>query len=93
MTKDKDKGNYLKTAELIEKTGLTRQIIYEYINLGLIKEALRTPAGHRLFSEHAVTEARLIHKLSESGYTLRAIRETFIEGKARQSIQDDTHNE
>ncbi len=84
---DKEK-TYFKTSELIEKSGLTRQIIYEYINMGLLIGADRTPAGHRLFDQSDVTQAKLIHQLSESGYTLRAIREIFIEGKARQHNQD-----
>ena len=78
-----EEKEYMKTAELVEKTGLTRQIIYEYINFGLIREAKRTEAGHRLFDERSVTEVKLIHQLSESGYTLRAIRDIFIEGQGR----------
>lgn len=86
---DKAEKKLLKTADLIEKSGLTRQMIYEYIGFGLLKEAERTEAGHRLFDEHAVTEARLIHELSESGYTLRAIREIFVEGKGRKKAEEN----
>ena len=80
---DTEEKKFLKTAELIERSGLTRQMIYEYISFGLLKEAQRTEAGHRLFDERSVTEAKLIHQLSESGYTLRAIRDIFIEGQGR----------
>lgn len=83
-----EEKEYMKTAGLVEKTGLTRQIIYEYINFGLIKEAKRTEAGHRLFDERAVTEAKLIHKLSETGYTLRAIRDIFVEGQGRKKSDE-----
>ena len=85
---EKPTADYLKMSELVEKSGLTRQIIYEYINNGLIREAMRTEAGHRLFGEQAITEAKLVHKLSESGYTLRAIREIFIEGKGRKQADE-----
>lgn len=80
---DSEEHKYLKTAELIERSGLTRQMIYEYMNLGLLEEVKRTPAGHRLFDEQAVAQAKLIRELSLSGYTLRAIREIFVEGKGR----------
>ena len=85
---DTEETKFLKTSDLIEKSGLTRQIIYEYINLGLITEAKRTEAGHRLFDERSVTEAKLVHQLSESGYTLRAIREIFVEGKGRRKADE-----
>jgi DNA-binding transcriptional MerR regulator len=85
---DEPEKKLLKTADLIEKSGLTRQMIYEYIGFGLLKETERTEAGHRLFDEHAVTEAKLIHELSESGYTLRAIREIFVEGKGRKKADE-----
>ena len=87
MAKDVD-NKYFKTSDLVEQSGLTRQIIYEYINFGLLKEAKRTDAGHRLFDEHSVTEAKLIHELSESGYTLRAIREIFVDGKGRKKADE-----
>ena len=86
---DEPEKKLLKTADLIEKSGLTRQMIYEYISFGLLKEAERTEAGHRLFDEKAITEARLIHQLCESGYTLRAIREIFIEGKGRKKAEEN----
>ena len=86
---DEPEKKLLKTADLIEKSGLTRQMIYQYISFGLLKEAERTEAGHRLFDEKAITEARLIHQLCESGYTLRAIREIFIEGKGRKKAEEN----
>ncbi len=85
---ESEEKNYMKTAELIERSGLTRQIIYEYMSFGLLIEAKRTEAGHRLFDERSVTEAKLIHQLSESGYTLRAIREIFVEGKGRKKADE-----
>jgi DNA-binding transcriptional MerR regulator len=86
---DEPEKKMLKTADLIEKSGLTRQMIYEYIGFGLLREAGRTEAGHRLFDEKSVAEARLIHELSESGYTLRAIREIFVEGKGRKKADEN----
>jgi DNA-binding transcriptional MerR regulator len=74
-----------KTAELVKRSGLTRQIIYEYITYGLIKEEAKTEAGHRLFSEKTLRQINLIRNLAEHGYSLREVREIFIEGRARRA--------
>jgi DNA-binding transcriptional MerR regulator len=37
-----------------------------------------TPAGRRLFDSKAIEKVKLIRKLNESGYPLRAIRELFF---------------
>jgi len=71
----------MKIGELARRSGLTRQMISSYCMYGLIKEAARTPKGHRLFDEKAVRLLRLIRGLVKSGYTLRDIRETFIRDK------------
>lgn len=74
-----------KTAELVKRSGLTRQIVYEYITYGLIKEEAKTEAGHRLFSDKTLRQINLIRNLAEHGYSLREIREIFIEGRARRA--------
>ena len=85
---ESQEGKYLKTSELIKRSGLTRQMIYEYISLGLIREAKRTGSGHRLFDERTVTEAKLVQQLCASGYTLRAIRDIFVEGRGRKNADE-----
>jgi DNA-binding transcriptional MerR regulator len=42
----------------------------------------RTPTGRRLFDEKAVERIKLIKRLNQSGYPLRAIRELFMEGRS-----------
>ena len=49
----------LKMRKVIEQTGLSRQVIQHYAMLGLIREAKRTPAGHRLFDPAVID--RLLH--------------------------------
>jgi len=71
----------MKIGELARRSGLTRQMISSYCMYGLIKEATRTPKGHRLFDEKALRLLSLIRGLLKSGYTLRDIRETFIRDK------------
>jgi len=71
----------MKIGELARRSGLTRQMISSYCMYGLVKEAMRTPKGHRLFDEKALKLLGLIRDLLKSGYTLRDIRDTFIRDK------------
>ena len=69
-----------KTKDILEKTGISRQVLQQYITMRLVKEKERTPGGHRVFEKDAVKRIRLIRKLNRSGYTLRDIREVFKRG-------------
>ncbi len=69
-----------KTKDLLEKTGISRQTLQQYITMRLVKEKERTPGGHRVFGKDSIKRIRLIKKLNRSGYTLRDIREVFKRG-------------
>ena len=71
----------IKISELARRSGLSRQMIASYCMYGLLQETARTPAGHRLFDQKAVTRLKLIRDLLGHGYTLRDIREIFLRGK------------
>ncbi len=49
--------------------------------VALLEPTEVTPTGRRLFDEKAIERIRLIKKLNDSGYPLRAIRELFMEGR------------
>ena len=70
----------MKIGELARRAGVSPQVVSSYCMFGLIKEAARTPKGHRLFDEKALRRVKLIHEMSrqKDGYTLREIREIFI---------------
>ena len=70
----------MKTKELLEKTGISRQVLQQYLTMGLLKEEERTDGGHRIFGEDAVKRIELIKQMNQSGYTLRDIREVFKSG-------------
>jgi len=67
-----------RTEEVLRATGLSRQVLYRYITLGLIIPAEVTETGRRLFGENVFSRLELIQALNRSGYTLRDIRETFF---------------
>jgi DNA-binding transcriptional MerR regulator len=70
----------MKIGELARRAGVSTQVIGSYCMYGLIKEAGRTPKGHRLFDEKSLRRIKLIHDMIQQrdGYTLREIREIFI---------------
>jgi len=74
----KDEPVLLKPGEVASRVGLSRQAIHVYTTMGLIKEARRTPSGHRFYSEGVLKLIALIRELAKTGYTLRDIKEIFI---------------
>jgi DNA-binding transcriptional MerR regulator len=65
-----------------EKAGVSRQSLQYYLMVGLLEPTKTTPTGRRLFDRRAIENVRLIKKLNDSGYPLRAIRELFLEGRS-----------
>ncbi|MBN2456310.1 MAG: MerR family transcriptional regulator [Sedimentisphaerales bacterium] len=76
-----------KKSELIpigaaaKKAGVSRQSLQYYLMIGLLEPSEITVGGRRMFNNKAVERIKLIKKLNESGYPLRAIRELFMEGR------------
>ena len=64
-----------------KKAGISRQSLQYYIMVGLVEPTEVTPTGRRLFDDRAIQRIKLIKKLNDSGYPLRAIRELFMEGR------------
>ena len=62
-----------------EKAGVSKQSLQYYLMVGLLEPTSVTPTGRRMFNGTAVDRIKLIHKLNQSGYPLRAIRELFME--------------
>ena len=62
-----------------KEAGVSRQSLQYYLMVGLLEPVEVTPSGRRMFDDGSVQRIQLIHKLNKSGYTLRAIRELFIE--------------
>ena len=65
-----------------KKAGISRQSLQYYLMIGLLEPTEVAPPGRRLFDEKSIERIKLIRKLNDSGYPLRAIRELFLEGRA-----------
>jgi DNA-binding transcriptional MerR regulator len=64
-----------------KKAGISRQSLQYYLMIGLLEPTEVTATGRRLFDEKGVERIKLVKKLNESGYPLRAIKELFMEGR------------
>ena len=64
-----------KIGEIMEHSGLSRQVIHNYTQLQLIYEARRTLSGHRLYAEDTLKQLDRIKRLKSRGKTLSEIRE------------------
>ena len=64
-----------------KKAGISRQSLQYYLMVGLLEPTEVSPSGRRLFDEKSIERIKLIKKLNDSGYPLRAIRELFLEGR------------
>ena len=63
-----------------KKAGISRQSLQYYLMLGLLEATEVTATGRRLFDLKAIATIKLIKKLNDTGYPLRAIRDLFLEG-------------
>jgi hypothetical protein len=68
----------LRTAEVLEKTRITHQVLYRYITLGLIEPARTTETGVRLFHPDVVHLIEIVKSLNQSGYSLRDMKDIFF---------------
>jgi DNA-binding transcriptional MerR regulator len=75
------KSKLMAIGAAAKKAGISRQSLQYYLMIGLLKPTEVTDAGRRMFDEEGVRRIKLIKRLSDSGYPLRAIRELFMEGR------------
>ena len=67
-----------KTGEVIKRAGISREVFYRYLTMGLVKPAQVSSGGHNLFSEVVFRHVELIQRLNDSGFTLRDIKDTYF---------------
>jgi MerR family transcriptional regulator, thiopeptide resistance regulator len=71
----------VSVGQAAKKAGVSRQSLQYYLMVGLLEPTAVTPTGRRLFDRKAVERIRLIRRLNDGGYPLRAIRELFMDGR------------
>ncbi|MDD5064673.1 MAG: helix-turn-helix domain-containing protein [Phycisphaerae bacterium] len=76
-----EKSKLTSVGAAAKKAGISRQSLQYYLMVALLEPTEITPTGRRLFDEKAIERIKLIKKLNDSGYPLRAIRELFLEGR------------
>ena len=75
------KSELMPIGTAAKKAGISRQSLQYYLMVGLLEPTEITPTGRRLFDQKSIERIKLIKKLNDSGYPLRAIRELFLEGR------------
>ena len=76
--KKKQNDSYMRISGAAGAADVTVQTVEYYIMLGMVCPLRRPGNRGRFFDRALVRRIRLIHRLNESGYTLRAIRETYL---------------
>jgi DNA-binding transcriptional MerR regulator len=75
------KKDLVQIGRAAKAAGVSRQTLQYYLMVGLLRPTEVTETGRRLFDTDAIARIRLIKQLNDSGYPLREIRETFLEGR------------
>ena len=63
----------LRAGEVAQAAGVNRQTLRYYERRGLLAEPDRSPGGHRLYDDQAVTTLRVIKAAQRLGFTLDEI--------------------
>ena len=75
------KSKLMPIGTAAKKAGISRQSLQYYLMVGMLEPTKVVPTGRRLFDGKSIERIKLIKKLNDSGYPLRAIRELFLEGR------------
>ncbi|RMG11731.1 MAG: MerR family transcriptional regulator [Planctomycetota bacterium] len=73
-----------RVGELVRHTGLSRQTLHNWCQLGLICEAERTEGGHRLYDDSVFARLERIQRARAQGKSLREIADAFARQQRRQ---------
>ena len=74
-----------KVGELIRHTGLSRQTLHNWVQLGLICEAEQTESGHRLYDGSVFARLERIQRLRRRGKGLQEIAELLNRRQQRET--------
>jgi len=83
MKRETKKPKLMRVSAAAVAAGVTKRTIEYYILLGLIEPIREKGRIARFFDDALVRRIRLIRRLNETGYTLRDIRQTYLQGPRR----------
>ena len=72
---------HIRAGDVLKRAGISHQVLYRYVTQGLIQEAGQTKGGQRLYHPRVVYLIERIQGLSNSGYSLRDIKDIFFKEK------------
>ncbi|UXY25520.1 MerR family transcriptional regulator [Streptomyces sp. HUAS TT20] len=73
----------LRSGQVAEAAGVNIQTLRYYERRGLLAEPQRSPGGHRLYGDDAVTALRVIKAAQRLGFTLDEVAELLETGRHR----------
>lgn len=71
----------LRAGQVAEAAGVNRETLRYYERRGLLDSPDRSPGGHRLYDEHAVTTLRVIKAAQRLGFTLEEVADLIEAGR------------
>jgi DNA-binding transcriptional MerR regulator len=84
-----DSDDMVRSGEAARQAGITAQQLQYYCMVGLVRPSALSPGGQRLFDRRTVQRITMIRLLNESGYTLRSIREIFLNDRSAKPRRKD----
>ena len=73
----------LRAGEVAEAAGVNRETLRYYERRGLLAKPDRSPGGHRLYDDRAVTTLRVIKAAQRLGFTLNEVADLIEAGRRR----------
>ncbi len=73
----------LRTGEVAKAAGVNRETLRYYERRGLLEKPDRSPGGHRLYEDQAVTTLRIIRVAQRLGFTLDEVANLIEVGRRR----------
>ena len=71
----------LRISEVADAAGINKETLRYYERRGLIQQPDRSPGGHRLYDDQAVTTLRVIKAAQRLGFTLDEVAELIEVGR------------
>ncbi|MEV4231823.1 MerR family transcriptional regulator [Streptomyces bobili] len=79
--RDVPRGTGLRSGQVAAAAGVNIQTLRYYERRGLLAEPDRSPGGHRIYNEEAVTALRVIKAAQRLGFTLEEVAELLKAGR------------